>query len=129
MIGRRISLKCIVYIIQVIYFSVFKEGQMSEINSVSPKTPVFVPQTSGKATASLIFGILGFLFLPIIGGIVAVACGYPARKEIRKSGGRLTGDGMATGGIILGWINIGLFSLIGCVLFVIPAIMYMGVLY
>jgi hypothetical protein len=42
-----------------------------------------------------------------------------AKKEIRESGGTLGGEGMATAGIILGWIGIGItvFGLcLACVL-------------
>lgn len=68
--------------------------------SAAPAQPVGPATTSTKAIISLIFGILFFLFpLPI----VAVIFGHLALSEIRKSGGRLTGQGMATAGLILGY--------------------------
>jgi hypothetical protein len=68
----------------------------------APVQPVGPATTSSKAVISLIFGILFFLFpLPI----VAVIFGHLALSEIRKSGGRLTGQGMATAGLILGYIG------------------------
>jgi hypothetical protein len=62
--------------------------------------------TSTLATVSLIAGILGFIMLPIIGGIVALWAGYAARKETRANPPTASGDGMATAGIVMGWIQI-----------------------
>jgi len=58
------------------------------------------------ALISLIAGILGLSFIPIVGSIVAVITGPMAKKEILASGGALGGEGLATAGIILGWIGI-----------------------
>jgi hypothetical protein len=68
--------------------------------------------SSTLATISLIAGILGFTMLPLIGSIVALVTGYEARKETRALPPRASGDGLATAGIIMGWIQIGL-SVIG----------------
>ena len=62
-------------------------------------------RTSGYAIASLVLGIAGFVFFPLVPSILAVVFGKKARAEIR-SGAR--GDGLATAGIVLGWIGIGL---------------------
>lgn len=64
--------------------------------------------TSTLAIVSLIAGILGFMGLPIIASIVALFTGYAARKETRAVPPRVSGDGMATAGIVMGWIQIGL---------------------
>lgn len=66
------------------------------------------PRTSGKAVASLVSGIVGLpLFLCCtLSGVPAVVLGFMARSEIRKSQGTLTGDGMATAGLILGLIAV-----------------------
>ena len=69
---------------------------------------------STMAIVSLVMGILGFTFLPVIGSIVALITGYMAKKEINESSGMLAGVGMATTGIILGWIGIGLLCLFAC---------------
>ncbi|NOT04427.1 MAG: DUF4190 domain-containing protein [Anaerolineales bacterium] len=66
-----------------------------------------VPQTSTLAIISLIAGVLGFTMLPIIGSIAAILTGYAARKETRAVP-PLGGDGLATAGIIMGWVQIGL---------------------
>jgi len=64
--------------------------------------------TSGAATASLILGICGFVLCPlsIICSPLALVFGYRSRREIRDSGGRVGGDGLALAGVILGWIGI-----------------------
>jgi hypothetical protein len=62
-------------------------------------------RTSTTAIISLIAGILGFIqVLPVIGPIVAVITGHMAKSEIKKSAGMVTGNGMATAGLILGYI-------------------------
>ena len=91
--------------------------------SDSPRgTPVEVP-TSSTALISLIAGILGLTFLPLIGSIVALITGSSAKREIQQSGGTLGGEGLAQAGIILGWIGVGLTVVGVCivgVIFVIP---------
>ena len=73
-------------------------------------------QTSGLATVSLVAGILGWTLVPTLGSIVAVITGHMAKNEIRKSGGHLTGDGLATAGLVLGYINLALVVVGICVL-------------
>lgn len=68
------------------------------------------PQNSSKAVAALVVGIVSpilGLCCAIIGlvGIVAVVLGRNAQKEIAASNGRLTGEGMAKAGVILGIIG------------------------
>ena len=64
--------------------------------------------TSTLAIASLVSGLLGFTFVPVIGGIVALITGYMARNETRSMPPRAAGDSMATAGIIMGWVQLGL---------------------
>jgi hypothetical protein len=68
-------------------------------------------QTCSTATVSLIFGILSWCLLPIIGAIVAIVTGYMARGEIRRSNGTLDGDVMATIGLVLGWVHLAFIAL------------------
>lgn len=63
-------------------------------------------QTSGKATAALVLGIVSILVCPLICGIIGVIIGGQAKNEIDSSGGRLGGRGMAQAGVILSWIGI-----------------------
>lgn len=72
--------------------------------------------TSTLATVSLIAGILGFFLFPLIASIVALWTGYEARKETRAVPPRASGDGMATAGIVMGWIQIGLIIVSLCCL-------------
>jgi type II secretory pathway pseudopilin PulG len=69
--------------------------------------------TSGKALASLLTGIFGLLLFPI--AIAAIILGHMSRSEIRKSNGRLKGDGMATAGLVMGY---GAFALIPFILII-----------
>jgi dihydroorotate dehydrogenase len=64
--------------------------------------------TSTLAIVSLISAILGFTFVPVIGTIVALITGYMARNETRSVPPQASGDGLATAGIIMGWIQVGL---------------------
>jgi Domain of unknown function (DUF4190) len=67
-------------------------------------------QTSGKSTAALVMGILGLFLCPLICSVLALVFGYQARREIDNSGGRITGRGSATAGIVLGWIGVALVT-------------------
>lgn len=65
--------------------------------------------SSTLAIVSLVSGILGFTFVPVIGSIVALITGYTARNETHSIPPRASGDGMAIAGIVMGWAGIGLF--------------------
>jgi hypothetical protein len=67
-----------------------------------------VPQTEDKAVISLVLGILSLVGLSVLGGIPAIILGKMSRNNIRASSGRLGGEGMATAGIIMGWVSVGL---------------------
>lgn len=73
------------------------------------------PPNSTLALASLILGILGWTIIPGIGSIAAVITGHMAKSEIRRSMGALGGDGMATAGLVLGYIQVGLSVLCACI--------------
>jgi small-conductance mechanosensitive channel len=60
-------------------------------------------QVNGLAIASLLLAVLWFAG---IGAVLALVFGYRARRQIENSAGRQTGSGLATAGIILGWIGI-----------------------
>ena len=92
---------------------------MSENQQVVVSPPPPMIRTSGKAVVSLIFGILGFLILPIVGAIVALITGYSARNDIKSSNGLLKGDGMALAGIIIGWVNVGLVVVPVCIIVIL----------
>jgi len=68
--------------------------------------------TDGMAVASLIMGIVAFVFCPLLAAALAIIFGYIAKGNIRSSGGALGGDGMATMGIILGFVNLAITAIV-----------------
>jgi prepilin-type processing-associated H-X9-DG protein len=62
------------------------------------------PPRSGKAIASLIFGVLSLL-VSVVAGIPAIVLGYAALLEIRRSHGRIGGAGMAMAGLATGIVG------------------------
>jgi hypothetical protein len=76
--------------------------------SLPPQVNETLLPSSTLAIVSLVSAILGFSFLPVIGGIVALITGYLARNETRSIPPTASGDGMATAGIIMGWVQLGL---------------------
>jgi hypothetical protein len=95
-------------------------------NNAPPEDMTQTAPNSTLALVSLITGILGLTVLPTIGSIAAVITGYLAKKEIRESGGALSGDGMATAGLILGWIGVGVLLIGICVTCVVFALIPLG---
>lgn len=64
-------------------------------------------RTSSTAVVSLVFGVLTWVMLPLIGALVAIICGHIARGEIRRAApGTLDGDGMAIAGLVLGYVHL-----------------------
>jgi hypothetical protein len=55
------------------------------------------------AVASL---VLSILWIGGLGSLLAVIFGWVARRRIRESGGRETGDGLATAGLVIGIVGI-----------------------
>ncbi len=88
-----------------------------------PPYPAYAPsqQNSGKATASLILGIVGIFICPLICSVLAIILGSQAKKEIEASGGMLGGMGMATAGIILGIVGL-VIHLIWIIIWIIVAV-------
>jgi len=64
------------------------------------------PAQSGKATASLVLGIIGIFICPIVLSVLAIVFGVQSRNEIMNSGGRIKGHGMATAGLVLGIVGL-----------------------
>ncbi|HMF89693.1 MAG TPA: DUF4190 domain-containing protein [Candidatus Angelobacter sp.] len=63
-------------------------------------------QTEDKAVISLVLGILSIVSLSILAGIPAIILGRMSKRNIRASAGQLGGDGLATAGIVMGWISV-----------------------
>lgn len=69
--------------------------------------------TSGTAIASLVLGVLAWVFLPFIGAVIAVILGHLARSEIRRAPrGAIEGDGLAIAGLVLGYAQLALCLLV-----------------
>jgi hypothetical protein len=74
----------------------------------SPGYTAYVPSpTNGMAVASLVLGILWIYWA---GSIMALIFGYVARQQIAQRGE--SGGGLATAGIVLGWIGVGMLILL-----------------
>ena len=75
------------------------------------------PKNCGLAIWSLVCGILAIvLSVACIGplfSIPAVICGHMAYGRIRRSAGALSGEGLALGGLITGYLGIALIPILG----------------
>lgn len=87
-----------------------------------PEERYYPVPNSSMAIVSLIAGILGLTFFPLLGSIIAIITGMMAQKEIRASEGTVGGEGLATAGLIMGWIGLGLAALGFCIFGVLLAI-------
>lgn len=79
--------------------------------------PGYGTKTNGLAIAALICGIAQILF-GLLTGIPAIILGYMARKQIRQTGEQ--GAGMATAGLVLGYIGVAL-AVIGIIILIAVA--------
>jgi hypothetical protein len=73
-------------------------------------------ETNIWAIASLVSGVLGWLGLFGLGGLAAVICGHVAIHQIRASQGKMGGEGLATAGLVLGYLNLALVLVSLCLL-------------
>src|SRR5436853_127595 len=87
---------------------------------MTPPNPPSIPasmassKNSGLAIASLVLGIAGIaLCFGPVAGIPAVICGHVAKSKIRDSGGTISGSGLATAGLVTGYISIAWIAVIG----------------
>lgn len=71
-----------------------------------PAAPV---RTNGWAIASLVLGIVAWFAVPIVGAAAAIYAGLRARAEIRRTAER--GLELATAGLVLGGLQLGLGAL------------------
>jgi len=84
------------------------------------QNPYAAPRNSTTALISLVSGILGWTFLPLLGSIVAIITGHMAKSEIKQSAGTIGGNGMATAGLILGYVAVGFGICAICAIIVLP---------
>jgi|HubBroStandDraft_1064217.scaffolds.fasta_scaffold00452_26 type IV pilus assembly protein PilA len=83
----------------------------------APTAPAGSAETSGKAIGSLICGLF-FIFTPL--AIAAVIFGHLSLSEIRKSAGRLKGNGMAITGLVLGYAGLAILPVLIIAAIAIP---------
>ena|SRR5579864_169049 len=93
----------------------------------SQQTPQYPPQgqtyrpyqpakTDGGAITSMVLGIASFvLCLSFISGIPAIIIGHISLSRIKKSMGRLKGEGLALTGLILGYISLPFILIIAAI--------------
>ncbi len=80
-----------------------------------------VMPSSNEAIWSLVLGILSVTCLGLLAGIPAVILGTVAKRKIGESGGMIRGQGLATAGLVLGWVSIG-FSVVFFLFVILGAI-------
>lgn len=88
----------------------------TDLRGVVPGQPI-VPETSGKAIASMVLGFFSFIFPA---GVLAVVFGHISRSEIHRSGGRLKGEGMGLAGLIMGYMGVAIFPILIIAAIAIP---------
>jgi competence protein ComGC len=74
-----------------------------------PLPPLNAPsqtKTSGMAIWSLVLGILSLICFSILSAIPGVICGHMALGRIKRSNGALSGQGLAIGGLVTGYLGI-----------------------
>jgi hypothetical protein len=88
-------------------------GDQAEEQPQAPQSPPWQssPQATGKAIAALILSILGLVLCPYVFSVLGLVFGYIARGEIKQSGGRVGGDGLALAGIIISWGGLAVWTL------------------
>ena len=88
----------------------YAQGQLVPFQP-QPMVPYPPPpgRQNGVATAALVFGLTAPLVWGL-GAVPAVILGHKARAQIRRTGEQ--GEGVATAGLVLGWLWIALGALI-----------------
>lgn len=76
---------------------------------------------SKKAIWSLVLGIVGLTCLGCLAGVPAVICGHMAMSQVKRSAGMLTGEGLALGGLIMGYISLAM------TVFVLPLLLAIAI--
>lgn len=76
--------------------------------------------TNTLAVVALISSLVGIFIIPILGSIAAVITAPMARKQIRETGEG--GDGMALSGMIIGWVGLAIWLLVG--LFILIPVLF-----
>ncbi|GHC63789.1 DUF4190 domain-containing protein [Roseibacillus persicicus] len=94
---------------------------------VQPSPQLVAPvQQNTMALVSMILGIVSVVFCTggFLTGIPAIICGHIARKQFRNSPTPQTGEGMATAGLILGYLMtiLSILVIVAYIVFVVVAV-------
>ena len=81
-------------------------ARLSPLSPAIPATYTGPQETSGKAIASLICGILAYVILPFFAAIPAIILGHLALSDIKKTAGRRKGNGLAIAGMVMGYAQV-----------------------
>ena len=86
-----------------------------------PLPPPPAPRAKGGGTSvwavvSLILGVLSFMCIPFLGGVLAIVFGAIAKSRIKRSKGKLGGSGLATAGLVLGIVNLSILIVIAAIM-------------
>ena len=82
--------------------------------------------TNNLAVISAVCGVLGIIgVLPLIGSLIAIVTGHPARREIAAASQPQDGAGLATLGLITGYLALGLVCM-GTLISVAVAVLMFG---
>ena len=84
-------------------------GPQAPAGAYRPAAPP--QQTPGNAVASLVLGILGLIFCPIICSVIAIILGQQAKQQIERDP-NLGGAGLAQAGYIMGIVGLALYGLL-----------------
>ena len=95
----------------------------------APGYPFYAqPVTSGRATTILVLGIASLVLMcgygiGVIPGIIALVLAPGARREIKASGGRLTGESQINAGVVCSWISVAVTAVfaLGILLLIVGA--------
>lgn len=82
------------------------------------------PPKNDLAVWSLVTGILSWVVCPLILGIAAIVTGSAGRRAVQ--GGQANNPGMATAGLILGWVNVGLTGALLALWILVPLAAFAG---
>lgn len=88
---------------------------------MDPGFPGGETKTSGKAIASLVLGLLSFVFCCFT-GVPGLVLGILGLNEVNASGGRVQGKGLALTGIIIGALSVVLMLPAVLVALLLPAV-------
>ena len=77
---------------------------------MNDRTEQVEEKTSALALLALVFGVLGFLVVPIAGSIAGLVFGLRAKRSIDDSEGSQGGRDLAVAGVVLSSVGLAVWS-------------------